>query len=65
MHLDQLHKGMKAAGGCCGKPVPRWRGIKGVELSAERGKEGQICSHNKGVVESMEKSGPPPAPHKR
>ncbi|WP_205713380.1 hypothetical protein [Candidatus Kuenenia stuttgartiensis] len=56
---------MKAAGGCCGKPVPRWRGIKGVELSAERGKEGQICSHNKGVVESMEKSGPPPAPHKR
>jgi hypothetical protein len=30
--------------------------------SAERGKEGQICFHNKGVVELMEKSGPPPAP---
>jgi len=25
---------MKACKGC-GKPVPRWRGIKGVELSAE------------------------------
>nr|CAJ73266.1 unknown protein [Candidatus Kuenenia stuttgartiensis] len=46
----------------CGKPVPRWRGIKGVELSAERGKEGQICFYNKGVVESVEKSSPPPAP---
>ena len=46
----------------CGKPVPRWRGIKGGELFAERGKEGQICFHNKGVVESVEKSGPPPAP---
>ncbi|MCL4726336.1 MAG: hypothetical protein KJZ66_03395, partial [Candidatus Kuenenia stuttgartiensis] len=29
----QVHESCKG----CGKPVPRWRGIKGVELSAERG----------------------------
>jgi hypothetical protein len=34
MHLDQPHKGMKAAKNVASLS-PRWRGIKEVELSAE------------------------------